>query len=256
MNCVKCGREISEDQVFCEVCLTEMENYPVKPGTAVHIPARTAEEPPRKPAKRKRIPTAEELLLKTRKKLRRTRIFAVILLLVCGLLSFLMAQAVLELDFQRILGQNYRTEKGALATGPIGAWTQLATEPTEPEPELPAPAAESDTPDYRDVQQPAPEPEEKPAEAPTAAPTEAPTEMPSEPVAQPPTEAPTEVPETQPAETPTEVPTEAPTEASAGVTEPAPPATEAPAPSEPLTEKTTEPPATEALQPAEEPAAE
>ena len=40
MNCVKCGREIPEDQVFCEICLTEMENYPVKPGTAVHIPPR------------------------------------------------------------------------------------------------------------------------------------------------------------------------------------------------------------------------
>ena len=253
MNCVKCGREIPEDQVFCEVCLTEMENYPVKPGTAVHIPARTAEEPPKKPVKRKRIPTAEELLLKTRKKLRRTRIFAVILLLVCGLLSFLMAQAVLELDFQRILGQNYRTEKGNTSTKPLPEWTQLTTAPAEPETELPAPAAESDMPDHRNVQQPAPETEEKPAEVPTLVPTEAPTEIPSEPAAQPPTEMPTEVPETQPSEAPAQPPTEAP----AGATEPAPPATEAPAaPSEPLTEMTTEPPVTEVPQPAEEPAAE
>ena len=113
MNCVKCGRGIPEDQVFCEVCLKEMENYPVKPGTAVHIPARPAEdEPPKKATKKKHIPTAEELLLRTRKKLRRTRIFTVILLLICGLLSLMMAQAVLKLDVQRILGQNYRTEKG------------------------------------------------------------------------------------------------------------------------------------------------
>ena len=144
MNCVKCGREIPEDQVFCENCLTEMENYPVKPGTAVHIPTRPAEELPKKPVKKKRILTAEELLLRTRKKLRRTRIFAVLLLLICGTLSFLMAQAVLELDFQRLLGQNYRTEKGVPPTVPAAEWTQLITESTESmeTEELPAASAE------------------------------------------------------------------------------------------------------------------
>ena len=75
MNCVKCGRGIPEDQVFCETCLQEMENYPVNPGTAVHVPARPAEDDlPKKPVKKKHVPTAEELLLRTRKKPRRSSI--------------------------------------------------------------------------------------------------------------------------------------------------------------------------------------
>ena len=99
MNCVKCGREIPEDQVFCEHCLAEMERYPVNPYTAIHIPARPQEEIVKKPVKRKHIPTAEELLLKTRKKLRRNRIVVAMLLLICGVLSFVVGQMVLELDF-------------------------------------------------------------------------------------------------------------------------------------------------------------
>ena len=253
MNCIKCGREIPEDQVFCESCLTEMDNYPVKPGTAVHIPARTPEEAPKKPAKKKRVPTAEELLLRTRKKLCRARIFAVMLLLICGALSFLMAQAVLELDFQRILGQNYRTEKGKSATKPVSEWTHLVTDLTEPETEFPAPAEKSYVPDQEAEPEPAPEVVPTPTEAPTAAPTEAPTELPTEPATQPPTEAPGEEPTQTPTEAPapTDAPAETPTEAPPA-TEPAPAPTEAP--TEPVAPAETAPPTP--AEPAMEPAAD
>lgn len=40
MNCLKCGREIEEGQVFCNDCLVQMAKYPVKPGTAVQLPSR------------------------------------------------------------------------------------------------------------------------------------------------------------------------------------------------------------------------
>ena len=40
MSCMKCGKEVSEGQVFCQECLEEMEKYPVKPGTAVLLPNR------------------------------------------------------------------------------------------------------------------------------------------------------------------------------------------------------------------------
>ncbi len=42
MLCMKCGREISESQVFCAECLAEMEQYPIKPGTPVNLPNRAA----------------------------------------------------------------------------------------------------------------------------------------------------------------------------------------------------------------------
>ena len=228
MNCVKCGREISEDQVFCEICLTEMENYPVKPGTAVHIPPRSPEEElPKKTVKRKHAPTMEEMLIRTKTKLRRTRIFAALLLLLCGGLGFLMAQAVLELDFQRLLGQNYRTEEGKPDIRPVSEWTQLITEPSEAESRIPAATAENVT-EPTAAPNPVPEYTERPAYAPT--------EPATEPATQPPTELPTEA--------PTEVPVP-PTE----VTEPAPPVTEVPpeptqpGSDEPASQELDEPPA-------------
>ena len=38
MHCMKCGREIKGDGVFCGECLTVMGRYPVKPDTALYIP--------------------------------------------------------------------------------------------------------------------------------------------------------------------------------------------------------------------------
>ena len=227
MNCVKCGRDIPEDQVFCEKCLAEMEMYPVNPGTAVHIPTRSPEEEIiRKPVKKKHIPTAEELLLRTRKKLRRNRIFVVVLLLACGLLSVVLGQTALELDIQRLVGQNYKitglrpsgskgmnftilpTEEIEPATEEAVAYIEEKAERMEESDETPAetPAADSTEP----ATQP---PTEMPNEATTEAPTEAPTEIPTEA----PTETPvTEAPSKESAETPAEAPTtEVPTESVA-----------------------------------------
>ena len=53
MNCLKCGREIDAKDVFCPMCLEDMEKYPVKPGTAVHIPARKDEPAAPKPQPKK-----------------------------------------------------------------------------------------------------------------------------------------------------------------------------------------------------------
>ena len=113
MNCVKCGREIGEDQVFCELCLAEMEHYPVKPGTAIHIPAQTAQEEPKKQPKRKPVLTPAEQILRLQKKVQGLRIVLVLMMLLCGMLCFLFGRVAMELDFQRLLGQNFRTEQSA-----------------------------------------------------------------------------------------------------------------------------------------------
>lgn len=41
MNCIRCGRETEEDQVFCSACLKDMERHPVNPGTPIQLPKRT-----------------------------------------------------------------------------------------------------------------------------------------------------------------------------------------------------------------------
>lgn len=41
-QCLKCGKKTEGKGVFCSDCLAVMDNYPVKPGTVVHIPSRPA----------------------------------------------------------------------------------------------------------------------------------------------------------------------------------------------------------------------
>ena len=119
MNCVKCGREIGEDQVFCGQCLDEMEKYPVKPGTAVHIPTRAPREEVKKQPKRKLALSPSEQIQRLQKKVRILRLALALMLLICAGLCFVIGRTVMELDFQRLLGQNYRTEQ------------MIATEPTQ-----------------------------------------------------------------------------------------------------------------------------
>ena len=40
MACIKCGKDVANGGEFCEECLVEMEQYPVKPGTPVILPKR------------------------------------------------------------------------------------------------------------------------------------------------------------------------------------------------------------------------
>ena len=68
MNCLKCGREIEEGQVFCNDCLVQMAKYPVKPGTAVQLPSRGSAAVSKKVHSRRRTKTAPEEQLKALKK--------------------------------------------------------------------------------------------------------------------------------------------------------------------------------------------
>ena len=123
MNCIKCGRETGEDQVFCEQCLKEMENYPVKPGTAIRIPTHEPREEVKKQPKRKTVLPPSEQIQRLRKKVRALRVVLALMLLICAGLCFVIGWTVMELDFQRLLGQNYRTEQ-VITTEP----TQQAAE--------------------------------------------------------------------------------------------------------------------------------
>lgn len=45
MNCMKCGRELEEGQVFCDICLDNMEKEPIKINTPVMIPVQPKDAP-------------------------------------------------------------------------------------------------------------------------------------------------------------------------------------------------------------------
>ena len=59
MRCLKCGREIPDQQVFCLDCLEEMKKHPVKPNATVQLPVR-AETPVVKKKVRKHRDTKPE----------------------------------------------------------------------------------------------------------------------------------------------------------------------------------------------------
>ena len=90
MNCLKCGRETEEGQVFCEVCRENMKDYPVKSGTPVRLPRRAYEPEPAKKTRWHPAPTMEEQVQKLRKQNRvLTAALCVVLLflLVAGAIS-------------------------------------------------------------------------------------------------------------------------------------------------------------------------
>ncbi len=59
MACIKCGKEVSGSQVFCDSCLQDMQQYPVNPGTPVVLPNRPNQAPVHK-RERRRIRKPEE----------------------------------------------------------------------------------------------------------------------------------------------------------------------------------------------------
>ena len=58
MACLKCGKATND--VFCEECAKDMENYPVPPATPVSIPDREAYIAVKRANAPKRKATAEE----------------------------------------------------------------------------------------------------------------------------------------------------------------------------------------------------
>lgn len=109
MNCMKCGRETADNQAFCESCLLEMEQHPVKPGTVILLPNQP-KQPPKKPVpKKKPTLSPEEQVPLLKKKVWRLRFLALFLILVIGALWYTASRAITELDIQRLLGQNYST---------------------------------------------------------------------------------------------------------------------------------------------------
>lgn len=106
MNCMKCGVEIPETQVFCSDCLQVMDAYPIKPGTAVHIPVR---EPYRRSASRKKPPTPAEQIARLKKTRRRLLILILVLMISLGISLFAVHRMYRQLQEKETIGKNFST---------------------------------------------------------------------------------------------------------------------------------------------------
>ena len=124
MHCMKCGRDIKEDQAFCPECLEAMERHPVRPGTVILLPTPEKAAPKRTLLRKKPTPTAEEQVSILKKTVLRLYVLLFILIGIAGALAYTSGWAIDQLDIQRLLGQNYSTAaptvpgSGTFAGGP------------------------------------------------------------------------------------------------------------------------------------------
>lgn len=113
MDCMKCGRETENEAVFCQNCLTEMEKYPVQPGTVVLLPRRRESSVLKKTPKR-HVPTAEEQI----RTLRKWVLWMAVLLFICITAIVLMFNPTMHyvLDEHVEIGQNYSSVTSSATT--------------------------------------------------------------------------------------------------------------------------------------------
>ena len=103
MNCMKCGRETKDDQVFCQDCLRIMQRYPVQPGTVVFLPRRR--EPGVKKTVKRHVVSAEEQIRKLRKQL--TILWIVLVICIAAIVMMINPTLHYALDKHVEIGQNY-----------------------------------------------------------------------------------------------------------------------------------------------------
>lgn len=109
MNCLKCGREISDGSVFCDGCLEDMKKYPVKPGTPVQLPIHTPAPPPKKKSARGKFSGKPEEIARHLRSTNRWLTLA----LIAAVIAFALTAAMLLSTMNQLrdstkIGQNYQ----------------------------------------------------------------------------------------------------------------------------------------------------
>jgi len=108
MYCLKCGKETTQSNVFCDCCLDSMDKYPIKSGTAIHLPHREVAAPVKKAAARKRPLSAEEQVTMLKKTTRWLITAVAVLSVVLGLTTGLLVHNLLDrAPAPAVVGRNY-----------------------------------------------------------------------------------------------------------------------------------------------------
>lgn len=108
MYCMRCGKEIADTHVFCDDCLGMMSQYPVRPGTPIHLP-NTNLSAEKKAAPKKRQPTTEEYLARFRVATRWLSIALASTLLVLVITISLLVNTKNAPSSTNDIGKNYNT---------------------------------------------------------------------------------------------------------------------------------------------------
>lgn len=106
MECLKCGRQTSAKEVFCDECLKVMAANPVKPDTPVILPRRDRTER-RVPAKKQ--PKPEEIIAQLHKTIKGLWIAIAILGILLTACAGSLGVVLYQKWTQPEIGSNYST---------------------------------------------------------------------------------------------------------------------------------------------------
>lgn len=106
MECMKCGRETAEGEIFCKECLTQMKKYPVQTNTPVVIPKR---EELRRKAPQKKVPKPEEQIAHMNQIIVRLRKWISILSVLLVLTALALGYVIWSHSEDPEMGSNYST---------------------------------------------------------------------------------------------------------------------------------------------------
>ncbi|MBR2937953.1 MAG: hypothetical protein IKB80_05635 [Oscillospiraceae bacterium] len=109
MQCLKCGKETKNEQVFCPRCLAVMEAYPVKQDVHIQLPNHTQRELSKKSGKKRRAPSPQEQIAALRRRNRRLVAVLLAMALLLAVAGYLLARATVSSEDTE-LGKNYTFE--------------------------------------------------------------------------------------------------------------------------------------------------
>ena len=112
VQCMKCGQDVENGNVFCQVCLEDMKKYPVRPGTVVQLPKHQEAQPRRPMPKRKQPSTLEEQVKTLRKWARALCAALAVTLALLALTGYLLLRAY-RVEEKLLPGQNYSAATSA-----------------------------------------------------------------------------------------------------------------------------------------------
>ena len=108
MYCMKCGKETKDNQVFCNGCLSVMEQYPVRQDIRVQLPHRSPPAEKKTAAKRK-VLSPEEQISRLRSAVKRLALALLCALLLLGFSVSLLFQRADWQNPENTIGKNYNT---------------------------------------------------------------------------------------------------------------------------------------------------
>lgn len=116
MTCMKCGKEVSGSNVFCDECLAEMEQYPVNPGTPVLLPNRPKQTVTHKRGPR-RVKKPEEQISTLKNWITFLCVLSCLLMAALTLSILLNLQLLGNKDIEILPQHHFRTVEAAESTG-------------------------------------------------------------------------------------------------------------------------------------------